>query len=161
MSIYDIKLTTIDFENITMEKFKGKVLLIVNTASNWGFTPQYEELEALYQKIGSEHFEVLGFPCNQFGNQEPGNVSQIKNFCSINFGVTFPMFDKIDVKGPSAHPLYVHLTNEKKGMIGKDIKWNFTKFLVDYEGKVVDRIASATSPLKLEDKIKELIAQIS
>ena len=160
MSIYDIKLTTIDFENITMEKFKGKVLLIVNTASNWGFTPQYEELEALYQKLGNEHFEVLGFPCNQFGNQEPGNVSQIKNFCSINFGVTFPMFDKIDVKGESAHPLYVHLTNEKKGMIGKDIKWNFTKFLVDYEGKVVDRIASATSPLKLEDKIKELIAQI-
>lgn len=160
MSIYDIRLTTIDFEDITMEKFKNKVLLIVNTASNWGFTPQYEELEVLYQKLGNEHFEILGFPCNQFGNQEPENEASIKNFCSINFGVTFQMFEKIDVKGPKAHPLYVHLTNEKKGMIGKEIKWNFTKFLVDADGNVVDRIASATSPLKLEDKIKTLIDKI-
>ena len=161
MSIYDIKLRTIDFEEITMDVFKGKVLLIVNTASNWGFTPQYEELEALYQKLGNEHFEILGFPCNQFGNQEPGDTAQIKSFCSFNFGVTFPMFDKVDVKGLNAHPLFVHLTNAKKGLVGKDIKWNFTKFIVDSKGNVVDRIASATSPLKLEEKIKQLIDEAS
>lgn len=131
MSIYDIKLRTIDFEEITMDHSKGKVLLIVNTASNWGFTPQYEELEALYQKLGNEHFEILGFPCNQFGNQEPGDTAQIKSFVRLILGLPFQCLIKLDVKGLNAHPLFVHLTNAKKGLVGKDIKLELYKVCVD------------------------------
>lgn len=157
MSIYDIELVTIEGEKVSLRKFEGKVLLIVNTASKWGFTPQYEELEALYKKFGNEKFEVLGFPCNQFSNQEPGSNEEINSFTKESFDVGFPMFAKIDVKGPNIHPLYKHLTEEKKGLFGGVIKWNFTKFLVDSSGNVVDRYAPATPPSKIEEKIKELI----
>lgn len=157
MSIYDFKVKTIDGEEVSLKDFEGKVLLIVNTASKCGFTPQYKELEEIYKKIGNEKFEILGFPCNQFGNQEPGSSSDIKNFCEINYGVTFPIFEKIDVKGDSAHPLFKYLCEEKKGIMGETIKWNFTKFLVDASGKVIDRFAPTTSPLKIEESIKKLI----
>jgi glutathione peroxidase len=157
MSIYDFKVNTIDGEEISLKEFEGKVLLIVNTASKCGFTPQYKELEEIYKKIGNEKFEILGFPCNQFGNQEPGSSSDIKNFCEINYGVTFPIFEKIDVKGDTAHPLFKYLCEEKKGIMGEAIKWNFTKFLVDASGKVIDRFAPTTSPLKIEEYIKKLI----
>lgn len=160
MSIYDIQLKTIDEEIISLRKYEGKVLLIVNVASKWGFTPQYNELEALYKKFGNEKFEILGFPCNQFGSQEPGGNQEIKSFCKSSFGVEFPMFEKVDVKGPNAHPLFKHLCEEKRGLLGEAIKWNFTKFLVDGSGKVVDRFAPATAPLKLEKKIEELIKSI-
>ncbi len=160
MSIYDINVTTIDGETISLKKYEGKVLLIVNTASRWGFTPQYKELEALYAKHGNEKFEILGFPCNQFANQEPGGSEEIKSFCSLTYKTTFPLFEKVDVKGPTAHPLYKHLCEQKKGLFGGAIKWNFTKFLVDCNGNVVDRYAPAITPLKLEQRIIELINKI-
>ena len=160
MSIYDIQLKKISKKITTLRDYEGKVLLIVNTASKCGFTPQYKELEALYKKLGNEKFEVLGFPCNQFGNQEPGEGEEIHSFCEINFGVTFPLFEKVDVKGPNAHPLFKHLCEQKKGLLGGEIKWNFTKFLIDSKGNVVDRFAPTTSPLKLEKKIVELINTI-
>ena len=157
MSIYDFKAITIDGEEKSLNDYKGKVLLIVNTASKCGFTPQYKELEEVYNKIGNEKFEILGFPCNQFGNQEPGESVEIKNFCEINYGVSFDLFDKVDVNGPNAHPLFKYLTNQKSGIIGSTIKWNFTKFLIDSEGNVVDRFAPTTSPAKLEGDIRKLI----
>lgn len=157
MSLYDINVTTINGENISLKKYEDKVLLIVNTASKCGFTPQYKELEVLYQKYGKENFEVLGFPCNQFGSQEPGNSEEIYGFCEINYGVTFPLFEKIDVKGPNAHPLFKYLCEHKKGMLGESIKWNFTKFLIDSKGSIADRFAPTVSPLKLEQKIYELL----
>ena len=157
MKIYDFTMKTIDDEIKNLSEYKGKVLLVVNTASKCGFTPQYKELEALYQKIGNEKFEILGFPCNQFLGQEPGNSDEIKSFCEINYGVTFPIFEKIDVNGPNAHPLYKYLTKEKSGLFGGSIKWNFTKFLIDSEGNVVDRFAPTTSPLKIEEAIRKLI----
>jgi glutathione peroxidase len=157
MSIYDFKAITIDGEEKSLKEYEGKVLLIVNTASKCGFTPQYKELEEIYKKIGNEKFEVLGFPCNQFGNQEPGESGEIKNFCEINYGVTFEVFEKIDVKGANAHPLFKYLTEQKSGLIGSAIKWNFTKFLIDAEGNVVDRFAPTTSPVKLENDIRKLI----
>jgi glutathione peroxidase len=160
MSFYDIEVKTIDEEIISLKAYEGKVLLIVNTASKCGFTPQYKELEALYQKLSNEKFEILGFPCNQFGEQEPGASEEIKSFCELNYGVTFPLFEKIDVKGPSAHPLFKYLCEQQKGILGGSIKWNFTKFLVDSKGNVVDRFAPATSPLKLEQKIVEFINKI-
>ena len=160
MSLYDIEVKTIDEEIISLRAYEGKVLLIVNTASKCGFTPQYKELEALYQKLGNERFEILGFPCNQFGEQEPGASGEIKSFCEINFGVTFPLFEKVDVKGSTAHPLFKYLCEEKKGILGGNIKWNFTKFLVDSKGNVIDRFAPTTSPLKLEQKIIELMDKI-
>ncbi len=159
MSIYDIELVTIDGEKISLRKFEGKVLLIVNTASKWGFTPQYNELEALYEKFGNEKFEVLGFPCNQFSNQEPGSNQEIKIFTKESFDVNFQMFEKVDVKGSNIHPLFKYLTKKKKGLLGGVIKWNFTKFLVDSSGNVVDRYAPSTPPSKLEEKIKELIKE--
>ena len=160
MSIYDINVTTIDGETISLSKYKGKVLLIVNTASKCGFTPQYTELEALYAKLGNEKFEILGFPCNQFANQEPGGSEEIKSFCSLNYKTTFPLFEKIDVKGPTIHPLFKHLCEQKKGLFGETVKWNFTKFLIDSKGNVVDRFAPTTAPLKLDQKINELISEI-
>lgn len=157
MSIYDFEVVTIDGDKINLREYEGKVLLIVNTASKCGFTPQYKELEELYKKIGNEKFEILGFPCNQFGNQEPGNSEVIKNFCEINYGVTFPLFEKINVNGKDAHPLYQYLRDKKKGVLGGAIKWNFTKFLVDSKGNIVDRFAPTVTPLKLENEIRKLL----
>lgn len=157
MRIYDFPVVDIDGNPMDLSAYKGKVLLIVNTASKCGFTPQYKGLEALYKEFGSEKFEILGFPCDQFGNQEPGTEEEIKGFCEFNYGVTFPLFEKIDVKGDNAHPLFQYLTKEKPGLIGKDIKWNFTKFLVDTEGNVVERFAPTTAPEKLTEKIRALL----
>ena len=157
MSIYDFTVKDIEGNDVPLSNFKGKVLLIVNTASKCGFTPQYEDLEKLYEKFGKDKFEILAFPCNQFGNQEPGDNVAIKNFCEISYDITFPVFSKIDVNGKEADPLYKYLTEAKKGILGGSVKWNFTKFLVDSEGNVVDRFAPTTSPSKLEGVIEKLI----
>jgi len=158
MSIYDFEVKTIDGAKTTLQPYKGKVLLIVNVASKCGFTYQYEGLEKLYKTYKDKGLVVLGFPCNQFSNQEPGNEEEIKNFCSLTYDVTFPMFSKIDVNGENAHPLYVYLKKEQSGLLGSEgIKWNFTKFLVDKNGKVVDRFAPATTPESLEETIKGLL----
>jgi len=154
MSIYDFDVKTIGGEIISMSMFKHKLLLIVNVASKCGFTDQYEGLEALYAKYKERGLVVLGFPCNQFMNQEPLNEAEIKSFCSLTYGVTFPMFSKIDVNGSSAHPLYTYLKEAKKGLLGSDaIKWNFTKFLVDKNGVVLNRYAPATKPETLKADI--------
>lgn len=157
MSIYDYELKDIDGDDVSMSDYKGKVLLIVNTASKCGFTSQYKGLEALHKEYGSENFEVLGFPCDQFGNQEPGEADEIKGFCELNYGVTFPLFEKINVKGEEAHPLFKYLVDAKGGLLGKEIKWNFTKFLVDKDGNVVERFASIVEPEKLKEKIEALL----
>lgn len=157
--IYDFSARNILGEEVSMNEFKGKFILIVNTASKCGFTPQFKELEKLYQQYRNSGFEVLGFPCNQFGNQEPGSTEEIKEFCELNFGVTFRMFDKIEVNGENTHPLYKYLKKEKSGLIGKDIKWNFTKFLVDTEGNIVKRYVPSKSPLKIANDIKKLISK--
>ncbi|MDF2671832.1 MAG: bsaA [Clostridiales bacterium] len=159
MSIYSITAKTIDGDDQSLKDYEGKVLLIVNTASKCGFTPQYKELQALYEKLGNQKFEILGFPSNQFANQEPGKSEDIKSFCEINYGVTFPLFEKIEVNGTNAHPLFKHLVAQKKGIMGDAIKWNFTKFLVDSKGNVVDRFAPTTNPSKLEERIVELIGK--
>ena len=137
-------------EEIPLSRFQGQVLLIVNTASACGFTPQYRGLEALYRSFGPRGFSVLGFPCNQFGGQEPGQAAQIKQFCSDTYGVSFPMFAKIEVNGANAHPLFRYLKDQKSGVLGSTIKWNFTKFLVDRSGKVVGRHAPTTKPEALD-----------
>jgi glutathione peroxidase len=158
MSVYQYKANTIKGNDVSLQEYEGKVMLIVNTASECGFTPQFTELQELYQKYQNEGFTVLGFPCNQFGGQEPGNNEQIAEFCSLNFGVTFPMFGKVDVNGEEAHPLFTYLSNEAPGIMGsKTIKWNFTKFLVDKKGQVVDRYAPNTSPSKLVKDIENLL----
>lgn len=157
MSLYDIKIKTIEGEEISMEKYKGKVVLIVNTASRCGFTPQFEELEKIYKANKENGFVVLGFPCNQFKEQDPGTSDEIKTFCSLNYGVSFPMFEKIDVNGENEHELYTYLKSKKSGIFGKNIKWNFTKFLIDRDGNVVDRFAPTTNPLKFEKDIKKLL----
>jgi glutathione peroxidase len=158
MSIYDINVKTIDGQEISMSKYKGKVLLIVNVASKCGFTSQYEGLENLYEKYKNNDFMVLGFPSNQFANQEPESNERIKDFCTINFGVNFDMFAKIDVNGENESPLYTFLKSNQKGILGtENIKWNFTKFLVDKDGTVVDRYGSASSPESIENDIKKLL----
>ncbi len=157
-SVYEFSAKTIDGKARKLSHYKGKVLLIVNTASRCGFTPQYKGLEALYQKYGRRGFAVLGFPSNQFGEQEPGPESEIAEFCEINFGVTFPLFAKIDVNGEGAHPLYKYLTSAKPGLLGSEaIKWNFTKFLVDREGGVVKRYGPTTEPKEIADDIEALL----
>jgi glutathione peroxidase len=157
-TIYDFKLTTINGEDTTLEPYKGKVLLIVNVASKCGYTPQYDGLETLYTKYKDKGLVVLGFPCNQFGSQEPGSEAEIQNFCRVNFGVTFPMFSKINVNGEKTHPLYQYLKSEQPGILGTEaIKWNFTKFLVDKEGNVVERFGSSAKPSELEGKIEALL----
>ena len=151
MSIYEFEVKTIGGEAITMDAFKDKVLLIVNVASKCGFTEQYAGLESLYQKYKDKGLVVLGFPCNQFMNQEPLSEDEIKSFCSLTYGVTFPMFAKMDVNGENTHPLYKYLKESKKGLLGSEaIKWNFTKFLVDQNGTVINRFAPATKPETLE-----------
>ncbi|RXI39648.1 glutathione peroxidase [Arcobacter cloacae] len=158
MSIYDFNVKTIDGEEISMSKYKGKVLLIVNVASKCGFTGQYEGLEALFEKYKNKDFMVLGFPSNQFANQEPESNEKIKEFCSLTYDVKFDMFSKIDVNGEKESPLYTFLKNSQKGILGTtDIKWNFTKFLVDKDGNVVDRFGSSTSPESIEDDILKLL----
>lgn len=158
MSIYDINVKTIDGQEISMSKYKGKVLLIVNVASRCGFTGQYEGLENLFKKYKNNDFMILGFPSNQFANQEPESNERIKDFCTINFGVSFDMFAKIDVNGENESPLYTFLKSNQKGILGtENIKWNFTKFLVDKEGTVVDRYGSASSPESIENDIKKLL----
>ena len=157
-SIYNFTLQTIQDHNLSLAQYKDKVVLIVNVASKCGFTSQYEELEALYQKYKDEGLVILGIPCNQFGLQEAGSNNEISEFCQLNYGVSFPMFAKIKVNGKNADPLYKFLKKEKKGVLGsKDIKWNFTKFLINKEGEVVDRLAPSRTPLSFEKKIKELL----
>jgi len=136
---------------------KGKVLLVVNTASKCGFTPQYEGLEKLYQEYGDKGLEILAFPCNQFGNQEPGNADEIRNFCSLNYDVSFPLMGKVEVNGSDADPLWKYLKSEKSGLLGSRIKWNFTKFLVDREGNVVGRFGPAVKPEQLRSEIEALL----
>ncbi len=146
-SVHDYSARRIDGREESLAAYKGKALLIVNVASKCGFTPQYEGLQRLYEENRGKGFEVLGFPCNQFGAQEPGDETEIQNFCSLNYGVTFPMFAKVDVNGDGAHPLWKFLKKEKKGVAGSEaVKWNFTKFLVDREGAVVARFGPQDSP---------------
>ena len=155
--IYDFKARSLAGEDIPLQRFEGQVLLIVNTASACGFTPQYRGLEALHQTLHPRGLSVLGFPCNQFGNQEPGDAKQIEQFCTENYGVTFPMFAKIDVNGNNAHPLFSYLKSEKAGLLGPSIKWNFTKFLVNRSGKVVARHAPTAKPEGLKREIEALL----
>ena len=158
MSVYDFAAKTIDGVEQPLSEYRGKPLLIVNVASKCGFTPQYSGLEALYQKFHDQGLEVLGFPCDQFGHQEPGDESDIKAFCSTRYNVTFPMFAKIEVNGAAAHPLYHWLKSEKAGILGTEaIKWNFTKFLVDRTGRVVRRYAPTETPEKIENDISAVL----
>lgn len=160
MSIYQFSVTTANGQEQSLADYQGKVILIVNTASKCGFTPQYQELQALYETYGTEQFTVLAFPCNQFLNQEPGSNEEIVNFCQINFGVTFPVFAKIHVKGSNADPLFRYLTENSPGFLGNAIKWNFTKFLIDGQGHIHDRYAPTTAPHKLSNDIQKLLAQL-
>ena len=155
--VYDFSATSLDGEDIALKRYEGQVLLIVNTASKCGFTPQYEGLEQLYRELSPRGFAVLGFPCNQFGAQEPGDAKQIAEFCETKYEVSFPMFAKIDVNGAGAHPLYKYLKGAKSGLLGSSIKWNFTKFLVDRAGKVVARHAPTAAPQGLKKDIEALL----
>jgi glutathione peroxidase len=159
-TVYDFNAKGLDGKPVDLKKFKGKVLLIVNTASNCGYTPQYKGLEAVYEQFKDKGVEVLGFPCNQFGAQEPGDADEIGSFCERNYGVTFPLFDKIDVNGDDAHPLFKHLKSEAPGLMGTEaIKWNFTKFLVRKDGRVYKRYAPQTEPKELMKDIEKLLAE--
>ncbi|MFP5236156.1 MAG: glutathione peroxidase [Acidobacteriota bacterium] len=159
-ALYQISAQLLDGQPLSLAHFKGRVLLVVNTASKCGFTPQYAALEQLYRDLNPRGFEVLGFPCNQFGNQEPGAAGEIGEFCQRNYGVSFPVFAKIDVNGPNAHPLYRILKSARPGLFGlQRIKWNFTKFLVDRQGRVISRHAPSTTPEKLRPRIEALLAQ--
>ena len=155
--IYDFTAQSLAGEEVQLQRFEGQVLLIVNTASACGFTPQYRGLEALQREFGPRGFSVLGFPCNQFGGQEPGDARQIEQFCASQYDVTFPLFAKIDVNGSKAHPLYTYLKSEKTGLLGSSIKWNFTKFLVDRTGKVTGRFAPTVTPDGLKKQIEALL----
>lgn len=158
-NIYGFKGVTMQGKEVSLADFKGKVLLIVNTASKCGFTPQFKGLESLYKEYKDKGVEVLGFPCNQFGHQDPGSNDEINQFCELNYGVSFPMFQKVDVNGDSAHPLFKYLKEQAPGLLGTQaIKWNFTKFLVDQNGKVVDRYAPTDTPEKIAKDIAKLLA---
>ena len=157
MDIYDISLTTLQGKTIGMAEFKGKVLLVVNTASKCGFTPQFTGLQTLYETYRDQGFSILGFPCNQFAGQEPGSVEEIHQVCAINYGVTFPMFKKIDVNGKNTHPLFRLLKEKQPGLAGKAIKWNFTKFLINRSGNPVKRYAPVTKPEKIAKDIEPLL----
>jgi glutathione peroxidase len=155
--IYDFSAQSLSGEDVPLKRFEGQVLLIVNTASACGFTPQYRGLQKLHQTYADRGFAVLGFPCNQFGAQEPGDARQITQFCESQYAVTFPLFAKIDVNGGNAHPLYRHLTHEKFGLLGPSIKWNFTKFLIDRTGRVAGRYAPTARPESLTKDIEALL----
>lgn len=157
MTIYDYTAKTLMGEEKSLKDYQGKVVLIVNTASECGFTPQFEGLQQLYDEYNDKGLEILGFPCNQFNNQDPGTDNEISDFCQRNYGVTFQMFSKIDVKGDQAHPLFKYLTTEAPGMLTSHIKWNFTKFLVDTNGKVMNRYAPQTKPESLKDDIEKAL----
>ena len=159
MGLYDFSAKLNNGTGQSLSAYKGKVLLIVNTASECGFTPQYKGLQELYAKYYERGFEVLGFPCDQFGHQEPGSDAEIQSFCELNYGVTFPIFSKIEVNGTGTHPLYKFLKNEKGGLLGDAIKWNFTKFLVDKQGSVVERFAPQTTPAKISPDIERELAK--
>ena len=157
-TVHDFHARTIDGREASLAEHAGQVLLIVNVASKCGFTPQYAGLEALYRKLGDRGFVVLGFPCDQFGHQEPGSEAEISQFCSLNYGVSFPMFAKVEVNGDAAHPLFRHLKSEARGLLGTEaIKWNFTKFLVDQQGRVVTRYAPQDKPEDLEKDVVALL----
>ncbi len=156
--IYEIEVDSIDGQKKPLANYRGRVLLVVNVASKCGFTPQYTGLEELYRKYRDRGFEVLGFPCDQFGNQEPGDEAEIQSFCKLKYDVTFPMFAKIEVNGPGAHPLYKYLTAAKRGILGtRRIKWNFTKFLIDRDGDVVRRFGSMVNPQRIENAVVRLL----
>ncbi len=157
-SIYDFTMKDVDGNMISLSDYRDKVLLIVNTATGCGFTPQYEGLQDLYEKYKDNGLEILDFPCNQFGGQAPGTDEEIVDFCQSRYGVTFKQFSKIEVNGENEAPLYTFLKSQQGGMLGSNIKWNFTKFLVDKNGKVTDRFAPVDKPEKLESKIKELLS---
>ena len=157
MGIYDFIMKDAKGQDISMSEYKGKVLLIVNTATGCGFTPQYEGLQKLYDTYQKDGFEILDFPCNQFGHQAPGSDEEITEFCQMKYNTTFRQFSKIDVNGDNAAPLYTYLKSQKGGLLGKNIKWNFAKFLVDREGNVVERYGSTETPEKLEKDIKALL----
>ncbi len=157
MNIYDFKVRNAKGVEVSMADYKGKVLLIVNTATGCGFTPQYEGLQKLYDKYKDLGLEILDFPCNQFGHQAPGTEEEIQKFCTLKYGTTFPLFAKIDVNGKDADPLFTYLKSQQGGFMGDDIKWNFTKFLVSRDGKVIDRYAPVTKPESIEDDILKLL----
>jgi len=158
MSIYEFNATNINGQEVSLGDYQGKVILIVNTASKCGFTPQFEGLESLHKDLAEQGLVVLGFPCNQFGKQEPGSDDQIEEFCQLNYGVSFPMFSKIEVNGSNTHPLYKYLKQEAKGLLGsKNIKWNFTKFLINRQGEVVKRYAPTDKPEDLNADIQALL----
>ena len=159
MSLYQFKTKTLQGKEVSLKQFEGKVILIVNTASKCGFTPQYEGLEKLYENYKDQGLVILGFPCNQFGGQEPGSSEDISSFCTVNYGVTFPMFMKIDVNGEKADPLYKYLKAALPGTLGNEIKWNFTKFLFDRKGNPVERYAPTTKPLDISKDIEKLLSQ--
>lgn len=156
-TFYNFKANTLQGKEMSMEEFKGKTVLVVNTASQCGLTPQYEGLEKLYEKYKDDGLVILGFPCNQFGNQEPGDEKSISEGCLVNYGVTFPMFSKVDVNGDTAHPLFKYLKSKLGGLLGSKIKWNFTKFLIDAQGRPVKRFAPITKPEALEKDIVKLL----
>ncbi|MCI2934374.1 glutathione peroxidase [Staphylococcus haemolyticus] len=156
-NIYDFVVQKSNGEDYKLEEYKGKVMLIVNTASECGFTPQFEGLQALYEKYKDQGFVILGFPCNQFGGQEPGSGAEANQNCKINYGVTFPIHEKVDVKGENQHPLFRYLTDVAKGMLSEKIKWNFTKFLVDRDGNVVSRFSPQKKPAQIEKDIEKLL----
>lgn len=153
MSIYDYKVKDKDGNEVSMKDYEGKVLLIVNTATGCGFTPQFEGLQDLYEKYQAQGFEILDFPCNQFGNQAPGSDEEITDFCNSRYGITFQQFAKIDVNGDNEEPLFTYLKSQKSGIMGSKIKWNFTKFLVDRSGKVVGRFAPTTTPEAIDEEV--------
>jgi glutathione peroxidase len=158
MTVYDFQAKTIDGNDVSLSDYRGKVLLILNVASRCGHTPQYTGLEKLYETYGSQGLAVLGFPCNQFGAQEPGTDAEVKSFCELTYGVKFPLFSKIDVNGPEAHPLYQFLVKEKPGILGTEkIKWNFTKFLIDRDGNPIKRYAPGDQPADIEGDIQRLL----
>ncbi|MBQ1673035.1 MAG: glutathione peroxidase [Bacteroidales bacterium] len=158
-TIYDFKALRNNGQELDFAQFKGKVLMIVNTASKCGFTPQYKGLEALYQKYKDQGFVIVGFPCDQFAHQEPGDDAAIAQFCEINFGVTFPLMKKIEVNGKDAHPIYKYLKAETKGLLGGAIKWNFTKFLISRDGSRIQRFAPMATPESLDEKVAALLAE--
>lgn len=160
MTVYDFSAKTITGEEKSLQDYEGKALLIVNVASKCGFTPQYKGLQEVYDKYKDQGLEILGFPCNQFGGQEPGTEADITSFCELNYGVNFPMFAKVDVKGDKAHPLYTYMTEQAPGLLGmKAVKWNFTKFLIGKDGKIVGRFAPQTKPVDLEVEIEKVLGE--
>ncbi len=156
-SLFDFDVNKLNGQKADLNEYKGKTIIVVNTASKCGLTPQYEGLENLYKKYKDQGLVILGFPCNQFGQQEKGNSDEIQEFCQVNYGVSFPMFEKIDVNGNSAHPIYKYLKSKLGGLLGSSIKWNFTKFIIDKNGTPVKRFAPTTSPDSMEQFIKKIL----